>query len=117
MTEEQDEVIEVPEPVQPPPPESEEEENAVEDLADIGRVTKEDILGKRDGNSEPDDMQDLTSLDEEDMEDLFGVDEELIPGTPPSTEPELPRRKALPMQRFQRTTKRYPPPTSLGGIR
>lgn len=137
MTEEQEEIVRIPEPIEYPVTEEaepepvleeapQEEENAVEDLADIARVTKEDIMGKKDGNSEPDDMSDLVGLDEEDIGDVLEVsesdimgDEELIPGTPPSPEPELPRRQVRPMQRFRRTSRRYlpPPSPSIGGIR
>lgn len=118
--------VPTPAPVIAPTP-SPEEGEFVEDVSDLVAATQEDILGKRDANSEPDDLSDLTGLDEEDddLSDLVEVseadimgDEELIPGAPASIEPELPTRKVRPMVRFRRTAKRYPPPpTSIGGIR
>ena len=121
MTEEQ-RVERIPEPVEVPEtgeyevvPEVEPEEGeGVEDLSDLAEVTKEDVLGKRDGNSDPGDMSEIASLSDEDMVDLFEVSNEDLFGE----ETEEPKPKARPVQRVKRTTKRYlPPPTSVGGIR
>lgn len=121
MTEEQEErVIEQPETeyevVEVPEAEAQpvEEENEVEDLSDLTSVSKEDVLGKRDGNSEPEDFAEETGLSEEDMEDLFGVDDDLF-GV---GETEEPKPKTRLVRRLKRTSKQYPPPpTSIRGIR
>ena len=125
MTEER-RYVSIPEPAEPLPsipvpeeeveevavaPEAEPEGNFVEDVSDLTRVTREDIMGKRDGNSEPDGFSDLTELSEEDREDLFGVGEEEVMG-------EVSPPKPQPTRRFVRTTRRYipPPPTGVRGI-
>ena len=126
MTEEE-QIIRIPEPVGYPIPQAEpivapeyevvpeakpEEANSVEDLSDMTAASREDILGKLDGNSGFDDTSDITGLDEEAMDDLFGVSREDIIGAEPEERKPKPRL-------IRRTTKRdySPPPTILRGIR
>ena len=95
-------LVAMPTPV-PAPEEVEEEveeEGTRDEVSDILDVTEEDVMGT-DGDNPP------QELDDEDMEDLFGVSEEDIMGYPPK--PKKPK--------IRRTTKYYPPPTTLGGMR
>lgn len=121
--------FEAPEPVLPPekpevisaPEEVEvEESESVEDLSDITHVSREDVMGKQDANSDPyeTDVSDLTSLSDEDMDEVLGVDEEDIMGeVSEPEESEAPAKRRL----IQRTGKKYrpyiPQPPKLGGIR
>lgn len=105
-------LVAVPEPISPPEPvpEEEEREEPREDgFSDILDVTEEDIVGTE-GVALPDeeDTEDLFSVPEEEgTDDLFGVKEADAMEYPPK--PKKPR--------IRRTTKYYPPPTTLGGMR
>lgn len=99
------------EPELPPEALTEKPSNQVEDISHIASVTKEDILGKEDGNTgeEALDFSDLTMLNEQEEDELFGLDNSDVMGTPP------PQTRSKRM--IKRTSKPYrPPPTSLGGM-
>jgi len=111
----------------PTPVEPKEEEEPVpvsvpepeDELADLFEVPQPEdndmaidhLLAPPEEVTEDDDVEDLVEVS---AEDIMG---EPYPGTPPSTEtPETPGR--VPVKRFKRTLRRYPPPpTSLGGVR
>lgn len=102
-----------------------EPEPDVDDLSDLTHVSREDVLGKLDGNSGEIDLSDLTSLDaEEDMEDLFEytgdedeteeVTSENYPGVPASQGEEARKTPKL----IKRTARPYKPSTQgLSGIK
>ena len=96
------------EPITLPEPE-EEVEPRDDGFSDILDVTEEDVMGTEGvALPEEEDNDDLFSVpEEEDMGDLFGVSEADAMEYPPK--PKKPK--------IRRTTKYYPPPTTLGGMR
>jgi len=109
-------LVAVPAPVSTPeevvpitPPESEEEVEPRDDgFSDILDVTEEDIIG----------TEGVALPEEEDNEDLFGVPEEDMGGLFPGVSEEEPVESPQPQKpKIRRTTKYYPPPTTLGGMR
>ena len=102
-------LVAVPTPTPVPLPEPEEEVEPRDDgFSDILDVTEEDIIGTEGvALPEEEDNEDLFSVPEEDTSDLFGVSEEEAMEYPP-------KPKKL---KIRRTTKYYPPPTTLGGMR
>lgn len=93
---------------------AEKPKNSVEDLAYLTKVTKEDVLGKEDGNSEPGafDFTDLATLSPEDERDLFDVSEKDVMGEPPVS-----RKHAVKKRKVVRRYTLVNRPTDMGGLR
>jgi len=108
--EEVEEVAYRPEPM-PVPVEPEEEEE--DELADLFEVPQPEDNDMRTGHLvEVPEEADFSDLIEVSEADIMGDD---FPGTPPSTE--TPETRRVPVKRFKRTPRRYPPPPTLGGVR
>lgn len=101
------EMIEMPEEETQP----EAKENKVEDLADLTQVTRADVLGKADGNTDVD-LTDLVSMGDKDLEDIVEVSNADIMGGNDIGQPKRKKR----IVRIVRPKYRIAPPTSIRGI-
>ena len=85
-------------------------EASVEDLSDLTMVTKKDVLGKADGNTDAD-VSDLVSMSDKDVDDLVEVTNADIMG-----ESDIGQPKPKKMRKVRVVKRPMIPPTSVGGI-
>ena len=111
MPEDEGQTISVPVEATPPAEVEEEPKSDIDDLFEVPQPEDNDMRTDHlVAAPEDDDLSDLTDPpEEEELSDLFT-------GEQPAEEPEQERPTRQPPKRLVRTSKGYPPPTTLGGV-